>query len=65
MLGPAHKQINRIADLAYVDADTGRVIERFQMREIYDYWDPYKKDPQMVRWYRLDREKELNPGFKE
>lgn len=60
-----HKPIHRIIDWAYVDADTGAVIERFQMREFYELWDPYKKDPQMVRWYRLDKEKELNPNFKE
>lgn len=59
------KPFHRITDWAYVDADTGVVIERFKMREFYDYLDPYKRESQMVRWYRLDREKTLNPGFKE
>ena len=53
---------HHIADCVYVDADTGKEVNRIPMRIFY-VRDANANKWEMVRSYELRREDELNPGF--
>lgn len=59
-----HRPYHAIKEHAFVDADTGEVRERFQMREFYEWDSKAANGPSyvLVRHYQLDKETELNPN---
>jgi hypothetical protein len=51
---------NNIENLYYDDAKTGKNIETVQMR-VFEILT--EKGWEMIRWYVLSKEAEVNPGF--
>lgn len=56
-----------LKDWAYVNAETGEILERFTTRQFYEWNDKLAYGPgfELIREYLVDREAQLNPEFKE